>query len=305
MTPDTFTISEEMLDVGEGHQLYVQQWGNKQAETIFIFLHGGPGSGCNDSHKLLFNPEKNRVIFFDQRGSGKSLPTGELKNNTTKQLIADIELIVQKLALKTFVLVGGSWGSTLALAYSIEHPEKVKAMVLRGIFTGTQEEIDFLDKGGFRHFYPEVWERFVMSVPEAHRDNPAAYHRPRAISNDLNAVKESAFAYAQLEGGIIKLDDRSSIEDFENFDPNSSRIEIFYMQNTCFLPEGHIFNNASRLSMPIWIIQGRYDAVCPPITAHKLNKLLPNSQLLWTVAGHSGSDRQNFDVTKTAIGSFA
>lgn len=305
MTPDTHTLSETMLDTGQGHRLYVQEWGNKQAKTAFIFLHGGPGSGCNDSHKLLFSPQKNRVIFFDQRGSGKSLPAGELKDNTTDHIIKDIELIADTYNLSSFVLVGGSWGSTLALAYSISHPEKVDALVLRGIFTGTQTEIDFLDQGGFRHFYPEVWDRFLDSVPEEHRDNPAAYHGPRATGANPQAVKESAYAYAQLEGSIMRLDDRITAEDFETFDPNGIRIEVHYMQNACFLPENHILDNVSKLIMPTWIVQGRYDAVCPPVTAYELDKRLPNSQLLWTVAGHGGSERQNFDATKTIIGSFA
>lgn len=305
MTPDTHTISETMFDVGQGHQLYVQEWGNKKAKTTFMFLHGGPGSGCNDSHKLLFNPHKNRVIFFDQRGSGKSLPAGELKDNTTEHCINDIQVIANKFDLKTFVLVGGSWGSTLALAYGIAYPKTVQAMVLRGIFTGRQEEIEFLSKGGFRHFYPDVWERFAKSVPKEHQDSPSAYHGPRALGDNQKIAKESAYAYEQLEGSIMKLDDRYQAEEFEEFDPSGIRIEILYMQNKCFLSENHIFDNANKLTMPIWLVQGRYDAVCPPTIAYELHKKLPDSQLLWTLAGHGGGERANFDSTKTIIGTFA
>lgn len=304
MTPDIHTSSETMLNVGKGHQLYVQDWGNMRAKTTFIFLHGGPGSGCSDSHKQLFDPEKNRVIFFDQRGSGKSNPKGELQNNTTTDLVDDIELIMQKYKLEEFVLVGGSWGSTLALSYGIKYPRHVSAMILRGIFTGRQVEIDFLDKGGFKHFYPDVWERFVQSVPKKYHVDPSSYHGPHALGGGVQA-KESAYAYSQLEGGIMKLDDRGAAESFETYDPSGTQIEIHYMQNKCFLPENYIFDNAKKLTMPIWLVQGRYDAVCPPITAYELDKLLPNSNLIWTVAGHGGGERANFDVTKTIISTFA
>ncbi len=305
MTPDIYTISETMLGVGDEHQLYVQDWGNKAAETTFIFLHGGPGSGCNDGHKLHFNPLKNRVVFFDQRGSGKSIPAGELEANTTAHLVQDIETITKKLKLKNFILVGGSWGSTLALAYGLEHPNKVQAMILRGIFTGSQSEIDFMDKGEFRSFYPDVWDTFAQSVPEEYRDNPAEYHRPRALGKNKKAAKKSAYAYEQLESGIMRLDDRFKASDFEEFDPNGTLIEILYLQNRCFLPDNYILQNAHKLAMPIWLVQGRYDVVCPPITAYNLNKALPDSQLIWTLAGHGGGERENFDVTKTIIGTFA
>lgn len=303
MTPDAYTISEHMLPVSKDHTLYVQEWGNKNAKTTFMFLHGGPGSGCNDKHKLLFDPNLNRVLFFDQRGAGKSLPSGRLKENSTDHLVKDINKILAIYKIKKVVLVGGSWGSTLALAYATKHPRKVQAMVLRGIFTGTQAEIDFLDHGHFRYFYPEAWEEFASSAPTKFQDNPAAYHGPRVLKNTAEG-KKSAYAYNRLEGSIMSLDDRYTPIEFNIFEPHGSQIEVFYMQNHCFLPEGYILKNASKLTMPIWLIQGRYDMVCPPITAYNLHKTLPNSKLQWTVAGHSGSDRENFDATKIVISSF-
>src|SRR3989344_4695027 len=176
MTPDKYTISERFIGVGNEHELYVHDYGNPKAKISILFLHGGPGSGCDDSHKqLLLNPEKQRIIFFDQRGSGKSLPKGSLRHNTTDYLIKDIEAIAKEYKLSQFVITGGSWGSCLALAYALKHPKRVKAMVLRGIFTGSSREIDFLDKGRFQDFFPDVWGAYLARTPEKYRQNPSAY----------------------------------------------------------------------------------------------------------------------------------
>lgn len=301
MNPDAFTINEKMIAVGDGHKLYVQVWGNPAAKTTFVFLHGGPGSGCNDSHKALFNPRKDRVVFLDQRGAGKSLPSGALEQNNTHKLIEDVEFIATRLNLKTFVLVGGSWGSTLALAYSLQHPERVNAMVLRGLFTGSQAEIDFIDKGHFRNFFPDVWETFVSRTPKTHKADPSAYHTPRALSGGEKAARESAYAYSELEGSLISLDDRHTPIDYETFEPAGTIIEMHYLANSCFMKDGHILDNAHKLTMPVWLVQGRYDAVCPPVTAFTLSQIIPNSTLLWTIAGHSGSDRGNLDAVRSII----
>jgi proline iminopeptidase len=301
MAPDQFTCSEQMLPVGDGHKLYLQEWGNKAARQTFLFLHGGPGGECNDGHKLLFNGQRDHVIFFDQRGAGKSTPSGSLKSNTTDKLIADIEAILKEFKIETVMLVGGSWGSTLALAYALAHPERVSAMVLRGIFTGSQTEIDHLLKGAFRTFYPDVWEVFMERTPPAHRTNPAAYLNQCATSGDLAAV--AAYAYYEMEGSIISLDDRHRPTDRATFSPNGVRIELSYLQNRCFMPDRYILNNARKLTMPIWLVQGRYDMICPPITAYELHKRLPNSELIFTIAGHSSSDRGTFDTMRSIIGS--
>lgn len=301
MTPDTYTLEETMIAVSDTHNLYAQSWGNKNAHTTYIFLHGGPGSGCSNGHKTYFDPKTQHVIFFDQRGCGRSTPYGSLEDNTTADLVGDVSVIADYFGVQEFVFVGGSWGSCLALAYAIENPKRVNAMVLRGIFTGSQTEIDFLDQGGFRDFFPDVWQKFVAATPKDYRDNPAVYHRPRVLGDDPQAMAESSLAYAELEGALISLDDRFTPLDKENFDPMSTRIEVYYMENRCFMEDNFIFDNASKLTMPIWLIQGRYDAVCAPATAHKLHGILPNSKLIWTIAGHSGSDRGNFDVAKTII----
>lgn len=287
MTPDKHTIKEILLDVGDGHRIYVQDWGYKNAKHPVIFLHGGPGSNCKDKFKLNFNPKTQRVIFFDQRGSGKSLPKGELRNNESLKMVEDIEKIIEDFKLPSVVLTGGSWGSCLALLYGFKYPLRVYGMVLNGIFTARKSEIDYLDKGGFKTFFPDLWNQYSGSVPEKYRTDPSKYHYENIFGDNKNMSKKSAYAYSEmLEGPLLNLDDRYEPENFDEFDPDAIRVELHYLKNGCFIPEGYIFNNASKLTMPIWLVQGRYDMVCPPVTAYELNKLLPNSKLIWSVSGH-------------------
>jgi proline iminopeptidase len=301
MTPDAHTIQETFVEVGDGHTLYMQEWGNPRAIHPIIFLHGGPGAGCSNSHKQSFDPLQQRVIFFDQRGSGRSVPYGSLQYNTTADLVEDIEKIARHCKLDQFVLTGGSWGSCLALAYALEYPKRVQAMVLRGIFTGAQAEVDYFDKGGFRNFFPEAWERLLAATPKSHHNHPTNYHFPRILGDNDQAMRESGHAYESMEGALLRLDDRFSLAPIDEFDPTSVRIEVHYLANDSFMPERHILKNAHKLHMPIWLIQGRYDFVCPPVTAHELHQLLPDSQLIWTTAGHSGGDRSNYDAARTIL----
>lgn len=300
MTPDEFTNQELMLDVGDGHSLYVHDWGNPKAKTPIVFLHGGPGSANKDRYKLRFDPTTHRVIFHDQRSSGKSTPYGSLEHNTTEHLVEDIEKIAVKLGLDAFVLTGGSWGSTLALMYALKHPERVSKLIVTGVFTASKEEIDWLDQGYFKTFYPELWETFVATVPKSHQHDPTAYHAKRILGGNEAEARESAMLYNQLEGTIMVLDERKQLPpDPAEFDPVGPKIEVHYLQNHCFLPEeGYILNHASELTMPTWIVQGRFDMVCPPITAYELHKRVSGSKLIWTMAGHS-NDRSTYDVLST------
>ncbi len=300
MTPDEFTIRESFLDVGDGHQLYVHEWGNENAETPIIFMHGGPGGQCKDKHKVVFDPNKHKVIFFDQRGSGRSLPYGSLENNTTKELILDVNKVADHTGIENFVITGGSWGCALSLFYAVAHPKRVKALVLDGVLTGTKKEIEWLDKGRFHAFLPDVWESYVQSVPANHRSNPSKYHFERVLSDDEAAVRESGYAYENMEGAVLSLDDRFNPNDIVDFDPTSIRMEIYYLVNSFFVPDRHVINNTAKLTMPIWLVQGRYDMVCPPITAYELNKKLPNSNLIWTISGHKG-ERESWNVIRTIL----
>lgn len=300
MTPDEHTIQETMLDVGDGHTLYVQEWGNPKAKNSIIFLHGGPGGGCKNKHKQLFNPTTQRVIFFDQRGAGQSQPYGSLEHNTTDKLIEDISKIADHCNLKSFLLTGNSWGSGLALAYALKHPTKVQAMVLSGIFTASKPEIAWLDQGMFRIFYPDVWEKYLAATPAEHQDNPTEFHFKNILSDNLEARKKSGFEYETLEASIIKLDDRQSPEDYETYDPAGIRIETYYMAHDCFMQNNYILDNAHKLKMPIYIIQGRYDMVCPPKTAHTLASRLPKGELIWTTSGHA-HERESWNISRILL----
>lgn len=300
MTPDEHTNQEIYLDVGDGHKLYVHDWGNVKAKTPILFLHGGPGSHTKDHHKVTFDPSTQRVIFFDQRGSGKSTPTGSLEANTTKEQIGDIEKIADHLALNELTITGGSWGSCLALAYALEHPKRIKAMVLRGIFTASRREFEFIEKGGFKDFFPDVWQNLLKHTPKAHHHNPSEYHYKRILGKNEAEAKESAYYFGNTEAALLNLDDRFTPERFEDYDPAGTIVAVHYYRTLCFLPDRHILDNAHKLKMPIWLIQGRYDMVCPPITAYELNKVLPNSHLVWTTAGH-GNERPNYDVNRTIL----
>ena len=236
---------------------------------------------------MNFDPKKQRVIFFDQRGSGKSLPKGELKNNDSQKLVDDIEKIIKELKLSSVVLTGGSWGSCLALLFGIKYPQRVHSMVLNGIFTARKSEIEYLDNGGFKIFIPDLWNKYVATVPAKYKNDPSKYHYEKIFGDDQALVKQSAYAYSEmLEGPLLNLDDRYVPEKFDEFDPDAMKVELYYLKNNCFVPEGYIFDNASKLKMPIWLIQGRYDVVCPPETAYELDQLLPSSRLIWSVSGH-------------------
>jgi proline iminopeptidase len=298
VTPDEFTNREFYLDVGDGHRLYVHDWGNANVKTPVLYLHGGPGYHCTDRNKTFFDPTTQRVIFHDQRGSGKSEPYGSLEHNTTQDLVADIEKLAQHLQLEQFIVAGGSWGSALAFYYAIEHPKRVSAMILDGVLTLAQDEIDWISKGQFRTFFPEAWDAFLAATPKSQQADPADYHLKRILGEDLEAAKASAYAYQNLQGAVIKLDDRFSPENYADYDPASTRMEAYYIANHAFVPDKYVFKNAAKLSMPIWFVQGRYDIIAPPYIAYELNQVLPNSHLIWTVSGHIDS-REAWNIKRT------
>jgi len=301
MTDDQHTIQSLRLDVGDGYELYVQEWGSA-AGTPIISLHGGPGGSAKDSHKSRFNPERHRVIFYDQRGCGQSTPLGSLEYNTTDEQVEDIIKILDRLQIDQVVVSGASWGSCLALVFAIRHPKRVSKLIINGIFTGTRDEVEYITHGMFRAHFPDVWQAFLDATPPEHHDAPARYHQERLFGDDEQASMQSGIALTNLEGSVMNLDDRTHPIDPEKYDPTHSLIEQHYMMNDCFLPEGYILEHAHKIKAPVVIIQGRYDFVCPPETAWKLHKALPNSQLLWTQAGHGG-DRSNYETARAVFAS--
>lgn len=298
MNKDEYTISEKMLDVGDGHTLYVQEWGSPDASVPVIFLHGGPGGQVKDRHKGAFDPKTQRVILFDQRGCGKSTPYGSLENNNTEKLIEDISTIADAFSAKTFVLHGSSWGSTLALAYALAHPDRVHALVIGGVFTSSKAELDWIDNGLFKTFFPEVWQAYLDKTPSENLNDPTKYHFDKVINGTADEQKLSGYAYDCLESGVVQLDDRQTPEPFAEYDPAGIRIEMYYLMNDCFLPERYLLKNAHNLKMPIHIVQGRYDMVCPPITAYELHNNLPDSQIYWTLSGHK-TEHEDQNILKS------
>lgn len=287
MTEDQYTHQTFMLPVCDGHELWVHDWGNPEANTVFFFLHGGPGSQSKDKHKIPFDPTTQRVIFHDQRGAGQSLPTGELRHNTTQALAGDITTTADHLGIKRFVVCGNSWGSTLALYYAVTNPERVSAVVVGGVWLSSKAENAYMNGGGWRTHFPDLWDWYVSTVPVEHREDPSAYHFAQALGDGPAKAAESARIFGDMEAGLISLDDRHPPTPAEDYDPAGSLIEMHYMAQGCFMPDGYILQNAGKLTMPLHIVQGRYDFVCPPTAAYALHRVVPHSTLTWVTSGHA------------------
>lgn len=274
-----------MLDVGDGHKLFVVDWGNKSAKTPIFYLHGGPGGCVKDESKLMFNPETQRVIFFDQRGCGKSTPYGSRKNNTTEDLASDITKIAKRLKISSFYLEGYSWGSTLALYYAITRPEMLASIVIGGVYSGINDAKSIFQVNA-KKFYPDLWDKVLADTPTKSRHDPISYHLEKALNGTKREQKKSTYVINYLEGGLCDSDDRKTPKDFDEYDPAGMQIEICYMVNSCFIPENFILNNVHKISVPVYIVQGRYDMVCPPDFAYEISKIIPNCRLYWAISNH-------------------
>lgn len=295
--PPVEPFDQRVIDMGAtgpgGHRIYVEQCGRRDGVPVLV-LHGGPGGGCSPAMRRYFDPEVYRVVLFDQRGCGRSRPTASVAANTTWDLVADIEAIRQTLGIESFVLFGGSWGATLALTYAITHPERVRHMVLRGVFLGTQAELDWFYGGGAGAFFPELWARFIDPIPEVERGNLiAAYHR-RLFSG--NMVEEMRFArlWAQWENALASVSaDGAHYESPSDYARAFSRLENHYFHNACFLPEdGWLLKERHRIEhIGATVVQGRFDMICPPVSAHRLAQGWRHCDLrLIGMAGHALSE---------------
>lgn len=282
--PEIEPFETGYLEVSDLHRVYYELVGNPDGTPVIV-LHGGPGGRCSPYYRRFFNPEKFLVILHDQRGAGRSKPYAEIRENDTWALVDDINRLRDHMGVDgKAILFGGSWGSTLALAYSEAHPDKVAGMVLRGIFTATREEIDHFYHGGVRLFFPEVYDRLLRSLPDSDRRPLPAYLFELIESADPAVRDKFASEWARYELRISALN--SPDEEVDTFlrDHNPlafGRLENYYMTNGCFLEEGQLLREAGRLGeMRVVIVNGRYDVVCPPITAYRLHELLPNSKLV-------------------------
>jgi proline iminopeptidase len=271
------------LDVGDGHSLYWELCGNPKGKPV-VFLHGGPGAGISDNHRRQFNPEKYKILLFDQRGCGKSTPYASLDNNTTWDLVGDIEKMREMAGVKKWQVFGGSWGSTLALTYAETHPERVTELVLRGIFLFQQYELDWMYKeGGASQIFPDKWEEFVAPIPESERSDLIAAYQRRLTSADKAGQLRAAKAWSKWEADIVTL--LPSPENVEEFtEPEKAiaiaRIENHYMINQGWLEPGQLPRDAGKLNgIPGVIVQGRYDCCTPPKAAWQLKQAWPEVEL--------------------------
>jgi proline iminopeptidase len=283
-----------MLDTGDGHRVYYERVGTPGAKPA-VFLHGGPGGGCSPDHRRLFDPALYDVMLFDQRGCGRSTPHAELDANTTWHLVADIERLRELAGVDDWLVFGGSWGSTLALAYAQTHADRVSELVLRGIYTCTRPELDWFYQFGVSQMFPDKWDRFVALIPEEERgDMLAAYHR-RLTGDDPAMQVAAARAWSLYEGEVITLlpDPRLTEQhDDGHYALAFARIETHYFVNACWLEPGQLLRNAGRLAgIPGTIVHGRYDMPCPAHYAWQLHKALPHMAFhLVEGAGHAYSE---------------
>jgi len=282
--PKIEPYNEFYLKVSDLHTIYVEESGNPEGKPV-IFLHGGPGGGIEPIYRQYFNPKKWRIIIFDQRGCGKSLPHAELHNNTTWNLIDDIELIREYLNIEKWVVFGGSWGSTLALTYAIQHPLKCKALILRGIFLLRKKEIDWFYQEGCSNIFPDAWENYIQVIPKLERKNFVKAYYNKLTSSNLKERHIASQAWAKWEASTSKLlPDKKSLHHFDDLKIAEAfaRIECHYFINKGFFKEdGWILKNINQIQhIPSVIIQGRYDVVCPMQSAWDLHKVYKKSELI-------------------------
>jgi proline iminopeptidase len=280
------------LTVGDGFDLYWEECGNPHGTPI-IFLHGGPGSCIEPSHRQFFDPKKYRIILLDQRGAGKSKPHAKLEGNNTWNLVADIEKLRELLGIKSWVVFGGSWGSTLSLCYAIKHPTCVRALVLRGIFLCRKKELHWFYQFGAHHLFPDEWERYIEIIPAAERDDLIAAYYRRLTSDNKSIRLTAARAWSRWEGATIRLIPDAEVLARFTADHHAvaiARIECHYFMNKAFLDtDNWIIENAGALkNIPTTIVHGRYDVVCPIENAWELKKVMPHADFhIVHDAGHS------------------
>ncbi len=288
--PEIEPYSAGMLKLDGLHAMYWEQSGNPEGAPV-LFLHGGPGAGASAAHRRFFDPAHYRIVIFDQRGAGRSTPLGELRENTTPRLVADIERLRSHLGIERWLVFGGSWGSTLALAYGEEHPERCTGFILRGVFLCRASEIDWF-LYGLRNLFPEAWRTFAEAIPVAERGGLLAAYYKRLTDRDPAVHLPAARAWSTYEGTCSTLLPSPETVAYFAGDVVSlglARIEAHYFSHDIFLPENALLANAHRLRhIPCVIVQGRYDAVCPIVSADDLARAWPEAEyIVVPEAGHS------------------
>lgn len=284
--------ARRMLDVGDGHQIYVEESGNPQGVPVVV-LHGGPGGGSSPMMRRFFDPAHYRIVLFDQRGCGRSRPHASVEANTTAHLIADIEAIRRTLGIGRWIVFGGSWGATLGLAYAQAHAAQVLWLVLRGVFLGTRDELDWFYGGGAGRFYPEHWSRFRDSIPEAERGNLVAAYHKRLFSGVFAQETRFARLWSDWENALATVEARPFHDTPIDYARAFARLENHYFSNGCFLGEDGALLGGLRHMAGVrgTIVQGQFDMICPPVIAWTLHRAWEESSLrLVPMAGHALSE---------------
>jgi proline iminopeptidase len=290
--PPIAPYNQGFLQVSDLHRIYYEECGNPQGQPV-VFLHGGPGGGLVPLYRQMFDPQMYRIVLFDQRGCGQSTPHAELQENTTWDLVSDIEAIRAHLGIDRWVVFGGSWGSTLALAYAQSHPDRCKGLILRGIFLLRKQEIDWFYQSGASYLFPDAWEHYLAPIPAAERGNLVRAYYQRLTSEDAAVRSAAAKAWSVWEGSTSKLlvdPDIQSRFGADAFADAFARIECHYFTNGGFFEQDdQLLRNCDCIqSIPTVIVQGRYDVVCPMRSAWDLHKALPQAELIVVPdAGHS------------------
>ena len=291
--PEIEPYETGVLAVDDRHRVYWEQSGNPEGEPV-VFLHGGPGAGASLAHRRFFDPGHYRIVVFDQRGAGRSTPLAELADNTTPHLVADIETLREALAIERWIVFGGSWGSTLAIAYAERHAGRCRALVLRGVFLCRREEIDWF-LYGMRTVFPKRWREFAEFIPEGERDDLLAAYYARLTDPDPAVHMPAARAWSTYEGACSTLlPNAELVSEFGQSDMALclARLEAHYFSNDIFLEPGSLLAGVGRLrSIPAVIVQGRYDMVCPMVTADELHRAWPEADYRVVAgAGHSAME---------------
>lgn len=297
------------IEVEAPHRLYVEECGNSSGIPV-LFVHGGPGGGCEPYHRQYFDPDRYRIILFDQRGCGRSLPHAELEGNTTQALLEDMECIRERLGVERWLLFGGSWGSTLSLVYAQAFPQRVLALVLRGIFLGRAQDIQWFYQNGASRLFPDYWQDFIAPVPIMKRADLVSAYYELLTGKDEVAQLSAAKAWSVWEGRTSTLQPRASLVDhFSNAHValSMARIECHYFVNDCFLKPDQLLQGAGVLrDIPGVIAHGRYDVICPLEQAHALHQAWPRARFeVVAGAGHSAAEPATVDVLIRATDHFA
>ncbi|MEK2646899.1 prolyl aminopeptidase [Bdellovibrio sp. BCCA] len=288
--PEIEPFNKGMLKVSDIHTLYWEECGNPQGKPV-VFLHGGPGGGVHPDYRRFFDPKTYRIVLFDQRGSGQSTPNAELRENTTWDLVKDIETIREMLKIDKWVVFGGSWGSTLALSYAITHPERTKALILRGIFLCRPSEIQWFYQEGASQIFPDVWDEYLKPIPENERHDMVAAYYKRLTHENSDVRLQAAKAWSKWEAATSRLIvDPKAIDEFDDpeYALSFARIECHYFTNNAFFKTNNwLLENVAKIRhIPGAIVQGRYDVVCPARSAWELHKAWPEAK--FTIVPDSG-----------------